>query len=308
MTLMKDLLTLFAVCVAGFMVGVFAIVFLFPPCDSCLTDEMTEQNLLSLMTFAVPAVAFAYIKTRGKKTTDLTERMEMVIEEQPLPNICQNLAMDHRPTVFMVVSAIIAMISIQPLSDLLAHFNEQWTLPESLKDLEKLFRELSDTANAGTKSFLDFSNHQSLLSIFFTLALIPAVCEEMLFRGALQPLFTSRWGIHLGILATAVIFSAFHFDFFGFLPRFVMGVMLGYLFVFTGNLWVNIVAHLTNNGFIVLYVFLRQYYFGKNVNESMELSNDMNENVAIALVFGAFTIVIMSVLWARYYHPKHTKE
>ncbi len=308
MTLLKDLLALATLCVVGMAIGAYACSILFPVQIERMADQMMAQNLLSMMTFAVPAVVFAYIKTRRKNLTypmDMTESQRM-----PLADTLQHLGMKGSPSVLMVVCAIVAMICLLPMSEVLAQVNERWTLPESMKALEDLFRSLSETANEETKEMLDFTNGRSLWLVVLTLAIVPALSEEMLFRGALQPLFTSRWGIHLGILATAVIFSAFHLDFFGFLPRMALGVLLGYLYVFTGSLWANVAAHLANNGFIVVYVFLQQHYYGTDVNDSMELMTDGGDSFepcAIALVFAAASVVCLAVLWSHYYRGKHTQ-
>ena len=88
------------------------------------------------------------------------------------------------------------------------------------------------------------------------MAILPAIGEELLFRGVFQRLLT-EWtrNIHWGIILAALLFSFFHFEFYGFLPRFLLGVFFGYLFVWTSSIWVPILAHFTNNFIIVVYSF-----------------------------------------------------
>jgi membrane protease YdiL (CAAX protease family) len=81
-----------------------------------------------------------------------------------------------------------------------------------------------------------------------TIAIIPAICEEWIFRGTLQKLFSEKLNIHLAILFSSIIFSFIHFEFSGFLPRIILGMFLGYLFYYSGSLWLNIFAHAVNNG------------------------------------------------------------
>jgi uncharacterized protein len=96
-----------------------------------------------------------------------------------------------------------------------------------------------------------------ILSILIV-ALLPAVFEEAIFRGALQNLL-SRWikAPVWAIVITAIIFSAVHGSYDGFVPRFVLGFILGWLFYRTGNIWINIAAHFLNNaiGITMLYVY-----------------------------------------------------
>lgn len=84
------------------------------------------------------------------------------------------------------------------------------------------------------------------------IAVIPAIGEELLFRGVLQKLFQAWSGKHAGIVITAILFSAIHLEFSGLLPRIFLGLFLGYLFYWTNNLWFPIIVHFLNNAFIVV--------------------------------------------------------
>ena len=99
----------------------------------------------------------------------------------------------------------------------------------------------------------------------FIIALLPAICEEVCFRGALQRvlihIFKSPWA---GIILTAILFSAFHMQFEGFLPRMFLGILLGLLFWYTGSLWVNMLAHFFINAVQVIVVL----YYPKFVDEN----------------------------------------
>ena len=108
-----------------------------------------------------------------------------------------------------------------------------------------------------------------LLSIL-VMAVAPAIFEEMLFRGAVQKIFVgwfknSFWGI----LIASVLFSAIHFSFFGFLPRVALGMILGYVFYFSRNLWLNIFIHFLYNGIIVTQLFVAAKQ-GKQIDKAMD--------------------------------------
>src|SRR5207344_1198984 len=97
----------------------------------------------------------------------------------------------------------------------------------------------------------------SLAINLFIIAFLPALGEELFFRGMMQKLFSQLTkNNHLAIIITSIIFSAIHLQFYGFLPRMVLGIFLGYLLVWSGSLWLPILAHFVNNASAVLFTFL----------------------------------------------------
>jgi membrane protease YdiL (CAAX protease family) len=107
-----------------------------------------------------------------------------------------------------------------------------------------------------------------LIISIIVLGLIPAIFEEMFFRGCLQPLLISYTKtVFAGILITSIIFSAIHFSYYGFLPRLFLSIMLGYIFYFSKNLWLNIAAHFLNNAYplAMMYVLSSQGKASKDV-------------------------------------------
>jgi membrane protease YdiL (CAAX protease family) len=96
-----------------------------------------------------------------------------------------------------------------------------------------------------------------LMYALLAIALIPAIVEELFFRSGLQTLL-SKWlqSPWMGIIITSIIFSAFHFSFYGFLSRVSLGIILGAVYYFTGSIWLSICMHFINNaiGVITLYI------------------------------------------------------
>ena len=153
--------------------------------------------------------------------------------------------------------AIAIMICAIPGINLLADLNSRVVLPESLAHLEQIFKQQEEAAAELTKRFLEADNIGMLLINIGLMALLPALAEELSFRGTLQQILSNK---HLAIWVTAFIFSAIHMQFYGFIPRMLMGAMFGYIFVWTGCLWVPVVMHFTNNGIAVL----AYYFLGEN--------------------------------------------
>jgi membrane protease YdiL (CAAX protease family) len=144
-----------------------------------------------------------------------------------------------------------------PLINVLAEWNAKLNLPESLSGLELFMKESEANAEKITKLFLQADNISTLLINIFVIALIPAVGEELMFRGIFQKLFIGLTGNkHIGILLAAVLFSAIHFQFYGFVPRLFLGVLFGYLLIWSGNMWLPILAHFINNAFAVIAYYL----------------------------------------------------
>jgi len=117
---------------------------------------------------------------------------------------------------------------------------------------------------AAMHSFTDY------LIALLVMAFCPALFEEVLFRGGFQQIFVG-WtkNVFLGILITSILFSAIHFSFFGFLPRVGLGMVLGYVFYFGKNIWLNILMHFFYNGMIVTQLYLASIR-GKNIEKTMD--------------------------------------
>ena len=126
-----------------------------------------------------------------------------------------------------------------------------------------------------------------------TIAIVPAICEEWIFRGTLQKLFSEKLNIHLAVFFAATIFSFIHFEFSGFLPRIILGMFLGYLFYYSGSLWLNIFAHAVNNGSQVVLMYLNNKGIYK-----MDVDHPEMPAIWEILVYTAGFVV----LWMIFYH------
>lgn len=157
--------------------------------------------------------------------------------------------------------AIAIMLAALPAINLMSSWNEQMTLPAFLEPLEQWMKQQEEAAKILTDKFLITSTLDVLLVNLLLMAVLPAVAEELTFRGMLQRLLTRSvvgGGSHLAIWCSAMLFSAIHFQFYGFLPRMIMGALFGYMLVWTGSLWIPILMHFTNNAVAVLLYFLAQ--------------------------------------------------
>lgn len=161
------------------------------------------------------------------------------------------------PMLSGLIISVLIMLAALPMVNYVMELNQQFSLPESLGRLEEWMRQSEDAAEEMTERFLDVSSWQGLVFNIFLIAVVPAVGEEFIFRGALQRILRQWFGnVHIAVIVAAILFSAMHLQFYGFLPRLLLGLVLGYMFIITGNIWVPVVAHFFNNAAAVLMHFM----------------------------------------------------
>lgn len=153
----------------------------------------------------------------------------------------------------------LVVIGFMPFDGLIIEWNQNLHLPPTLASLEAWIRNQEKSLAGITKYLTTFNTTGQLVVALLVIAVIPAIGEEVLFRGVLQRNFSYWTGNgHVGIWLAAVLFSAIHIQFLGFFPRMLLGALFGYLYAWSGNLWVPIGAHFVNNGFTVLMVYLHE--------------------------------------------------
>jgi len=244
--------------------------------------DYTDKNSLAFMkylqvisqigVFILPAYFFAYLNNR-----------------QPM----NYLRLRSKFKVFpLVVAMLIIFVSI-PFINYLVKLNEQMTLPDFMSGIENWMRNMENQATLMTQAFLKVKTLGGLFANLIVIAFLAAIGEELLFRGViLKMLNDSLKNIHLAVIISAIIFSAFHGQFYGFIPRAVLGVLFGYIFIWTGNLWIPILLHLLFNSVSVVVAYLFEV---GSINTDYE---DFGESsgVLIVLISLVFTIFLMFIL------------
>jgi membrane protease YdiL (CAAX protease family) len=186
------------------------------------------QAISSILVFLLPAAIFARIVQPNRTF--------------------QFLGVKPAQVKSMYVLAIVGIILAFPFAFWLGEINQLIPMPKWVGDIEK-------EATTQMQHFLKSESYLDVLVNVLIIAFIPALCEEICFRGALQ-----RIMIHItknawtGIIITSILFSAFHFQFQGFLPRMFLGVFLGAVYWYSGSIWPSILAHFVYNGVQVVAV------------------------------------------------------
>ena len=160
---------------------------------------------------------------------------------------------------------LILMVVSIPFLAWIIDLNVNMVLPEFMNELEQWMRNSESQAEDLTKAFLTFNGMGSLFYILLIVAVVPALGEELLFRGVLQKIFIS-WtkNPHIGIWITSILFSALHMQFFGFFPRLLLGLMFGYVFLWSKSLWLPILGHFINNGSVVI----ASYFYPESMKDA----------------------------------------
>jgi uncharacterized protein len=172
------------------------------------------------------------------------------------------LKLDVPPTKMRLLWILIIMFAALPFINLVASLNAMVRLPDFMSGVQEYMDKASNTYQKASEALLKVTTLQDLAINILVIAIIPAIGEELFFRGILQRIFINMTrNVHWGIIIPAFIFSVVHFEFYGFFPRWILGVMFGYFLLWSGSLWATIFAHFVNNSMAVI----AYYFISKNM-------------------------------------------
>lgn len=192
--------------------------------------------------------------------------------------------------------AILLIIVIQPLISSISYYNQQIVLPDSFASLENWMRMSEDNAEKSLTLLLSDKSIGSLLLNILVLAFVAGITEEVFFRGCMQQIFEKIVSNkHLAIWITAFIFSAVHFQFYGFIPRLLLGALLGYLYVWSGNIIIPVAVHISHNAIAVVFSHL---YIGTSTYEQLDKLN-LEQNTLLVMSSLILTISTLYFLYRK---------
>lgn len=162
------------------------------------------------------------------------------------------------PGITEIGLVIILAFCIFPITSFTGQINSAIRLPEGLKGLETWITEKEEKADNLIEMIIASRTFWSMMLNLATIAIMPAIGEELIFRGVFQKILGRLFrSDHIAIWVTAIIFSAIHFQFYGFIPRLILGLVFGYLFLWSGTLWLPVIAHFVNNAFPVILAYIQ---------------------------------------------------
>lgn len=240
-----------------------------------VTAIRITQTLTTIGTFLVPALLFAYCQDRRWFGYNAADRI---------------------PKQSMVNMVLILSVTLLPVVGVLSAFNQnimpqEGAVAEFMRDLEEAANHILEVVTSQRSSW-------DLISNILVFAVLAGICEEFFFQGALQPLLMN-WtrNPHVGILLTALIFSALHFQFYGFIPRFLLGLYLGYLFYWSRSLWLPTLAHVLHNALSILVDFTLQ---GRGIDTDSMQFTDMRGSLPTAAACALISAMAIVYLWRIY--------
>ena len=230
------------------------------------------QGISSIFMFVVPPFVYYYLTRKEHQMQELGFR-------------------SLTPQWWLILIGVAVMFVCIPVTTQLTTWNENLSFGNNLTWIEDWIKSLEETAKAATEKMLNVDTIGGLLLNLVIVALIPAVGEEMTFRGVLQQSLTRKMNPHLAIFLSAAIFSFIHFQFYGFLPRMFLGLLLGYMFYITGSLWTSMLMHFVNNGAaVVLY-----YLDNKGIIEDAE---HFGETQSVWILFASALVTSGLIVWS----------
>ncbi|MGM9842090.1 MAG: lysostaphin resistance A-like protein [Candidatus Limisoma sp.] len=236
---------------------------------AALQLSIVAQNVL---TFAMPAVVAAVIYTAKP---------------------WQFLAVDSRPRLVDIALMLGIYVASIPLVNYLVSLNEAIAMPECLSSLEQALKEAEENARAVTETMLSSHEMPGFAITLFAICVMTGIGEEFFFRGALQGILAQRIrSVHAAVWISALIFSMFHLQFYGIIPRTVIGAMLGYALVYSRCLWVPVIGHAINNAVAAL---LQAY----QIDEKTLIPGTAADSIPILPLLSLAACVALIILWHR---------
>lgn len=205
-------------------------------------------------------------------------------------DVAEELGAFNRALPLSYLLSFVLMVSAIPFIDWTMELNRGIDFPALLGEAGKSILESEQRMEELTSLFLKMSGPADLLLMLGLMAVMPAICEEFVFRGVFQKIMHRGFNnAHAAVWVTAFLFSLAHFQFYGFVPRFILGAALGYLYLYSGTIWVPMVAHFTNNAIAVLSV-----YYGFNT-EALATGSTQYILAATSILL----VVVMLIIMAR---------
>ncbi len=223
------------------------------------------QLIQSVGMFVVPPLALAFLWS-----------------EKPL----HYLQLTTKLKLSSILLVVVLMGVAIPFINLITSLNQQIALPDFLAPVEAWMKNSEEQAAVLTEKMLNIHSVNELLFNIFLIAMIPALGEELFFRATIQKILTQWRSAIWGIWIAAFVFSAIHLQFYGFFPRMLLGAFFGYLLVWSGSLWLPIIAHFTNNAIAVIFYYLK--YNGYQVVDIDVIGS--GETLWLGVVSGVLTI------------------
>lgn len=272
------ILFLFCGMLVALFVVVLVIVLMFGADTSNASYVIAMSVAQNLMVFILPVVMLAMMSRR--------------VELLPMS---RTLWMAKGPTLKSVALVVLVWVVALPAMNYVVEWNQSIEFPSWLQGLEEELRAMESDAAATSSHLLNAQSLGMMIFMVLVVGVLTGMGEEIFFRaGLLGTMLHGNVNKHVAVWVVAIVFSAIHLQFFGFVPRMLLGAWLGYLLVWTGEVWTPIIAHALNNGSIVVAAYLTN----KNIISCNYLESVGSSNHWLALGSAVATSLLI-VLFMR---------
>lgn len=209
-------------------------------------------------------------------------------------NTRKYLSIRGLPDSKILAGVLLSMLLLMPVIGITALLNQQMELPAFLEPMEKWMKEQENLMERVTKLLLTEKGIGALAANILVIAVMAGITEEFLFRGAIQRILEKKLTNHHAVIWTAAfLFSAFHIQFYGFIPRMLLGAYFGYLLYWSRNIWIPVIAHFFNNLWSVLIMS------SSSLSENKYLSDNANPLDILPIAGVALVLFIICTLKLR---------
>jgi len=198
------------------------------------------------------------------------------------------------PSFASITLVVVVVLLVIVLNTYIAWLNSKMTLPQRWSNIEEWMKAKELIAQQYTILLTSKTSSPSLYTNIIIVAFLPAIGEELFFRGVLQKMFAGFFkNGNAAVWITAIIFSTIHFQFYGFLPRLLLGLIFGYLFLWSGSVWLPVAAHFLNNLIPVVTAWFVGWNEGTNITEHFVNTNP------VSVIFSALIVIAVMILLKR---------
>lgn len=247
---------------------------------------LLASSLQALIMFVVPAFASSFF-----------------ISQTPMRMLGLNKSVNIRN----ILGIILMFVLVMPALNQVIWWNSQLSLPDALKDVETWMREMESNAAEMQSILLSSTTIGGLISSILVVGVLTGFAEEVFFRGALQRIISSNgMNPHMAIFIAAFIFSLLHFQFFGFVPRLILGMFFGYIFYWTGSIWASSIAHAINNSIVVVTLYLTNNGF--DISNIEQFGVDTTASFPTIAIISAVATGLLMVFGHKYFFSSSKKK
>lgn len=245
--------------------------------------QLATMVLQNIVVFILPVILLAIISKRNENTP-----------------VAGTMWMTKAPSARSIALVLIVFIVAMPFMNYLVDWNENIRLPSAMRALEEQLRTLEDSAQLITQGIMNTSSWGMLLLLVIIVGVITGMGEEIFFRaGLLGSMHDGRVNRHVAVWTVALIFSAFHMQFYGFVPRMLLGAWFGYLMLWSGEVWTPIIGHALNNSIVVIMTFLsNNHYIERNFLDDLGVAK-AGEPPWLAVVSAIATALVIYIFMRK---------